>query len=46
MINYENLKLTNLPFDAAFQEKMGCFLKKGWYIFKPPIRIAQNKIKS
>lgn len=32
MINYENLRLTNLPFEVAFQEKMRCFLKKGWYI--------------
>lgn len=42
MINYENLQLTNLPFETAFQEKMNHFLKKGWYILGEEVERFEN----
>ncbi|MDR0995597.1 MAG: DegT/DnrJ/EryC1/StrS family aminotransferase [Tannerella sp.] len=31
-MEYENLRTTNRPFEAAFHEKFDTFLDKGWYI--------------
>jgi dTDP-4-amino-4,6-dideoxygalactose transaminase len=42
MINYENLQLTNLSFETAFQEKMSLFLKKGWYILGEEVEQFEN----
>lgn len=46
MIEYENLKKVNLPFEKEFKETFASFLDKGWYILGEQVERFEEEFAS